>query len=527
MANRIQLRRDTAANWTRENPILSQGEPGFDLTANKLKVGDGVTAWTDLAYATGTTEGLIEFPVIDGDITLLGAVDEDFTIKTTRTDPGSDADINIYAADDIWMEALGDDIILTAADEVRIESNAENSTYQWTFRADGNLILPDNGRIQSIGDASNATLQWLPTDGDGSTSTSVYVSATGVYIETDAPGNENTWLFGTDGSITFPDNTIQTTAYTGGGASIGDFIITGTTISASTGSVSGSGFGISNLEWNSGDNTYIVSYASNPGYGYRTKVIFASTGVSQLDGNTFYLNPHNYPTNTQWELFSDLACTIKIDGSTFDAYTPGAGATNELIPGANIFIKTGTPSNNVDPGAIEFKIGGKTYGWTIDKDNHLRLPADGGASKIKNYYGHDALFANEAITATAITFPDGTTSTTAWNTSTAVWPAQIVGGLSENKYVEITTSTSAVVGQKYIVDTSNVSITVTLPGSGTTGDEITIIDGSGNASTHAIILDRNGGKIQGIASNMNVTTDRAAFTLVYYNSANGWILTNV
>ena len=204
MANRIQLRRDTAANWTRENPILSQGEPGFDLTANKLKVGDGVTAWAELAYTTGTTEGLIEFPVIDGTKTLWGAVDEDFEIITTRTNPGQDADIGIYAADDLWLEARGDDVVITAANEVRIESNAENSTYEWIFRADGNLILPLNGRIQSIGDAASARLQWLPTDGDGSTSTAVTVSSTGVTILTDAPSNENEWLFGTDGKLALP-----------------------------------------------------------------------------------------------------------------------------------------------------------------------------------------------------------------------------------------------------------------------------------------------------------------------------------
>jgi hypothetical protein len=68
---------------------------------------------------------------------------------------------------------------------------------------------------------------------------------------------------------------------------------------------------------------------------------------------------------------------------------------------------------------------------------------------------------------------------------------------------------------------------MTLPSSGTLGDEISIIDGTGNASTRAITVARNGGKIQGDASDMVVTTDRAAFTLAYYNSTQGWLLTNV
>ena len=50
MANRIQYRRDTAANWTAANPILSLGEPGYETDTGKRKIGDGATAWATLAY---------------------------------------------------------------------------------------------------------------------------------------------------------------------------------------------------------------------------------------------------------------------------------------------------------------------------------------------------------------------------------------------------------------------------------------------------------------------------------------------
>jgi len=49
MAVKFQLRRDTAANWSSTNPVLSQGEPGWDLTNNILKIGDGATAWNSLS----------------------------------------------------------------------------------------------------------------------------------------------------------------------------------------------------------------------------------------------------------------------------------------------------------------------------------------------------------------------------------------------------------------------------------------------------------------------------------------------
>lgn len=47
---RIVIRRDTAANWTAQNPTLLNGEWGFETDTRRLKIGDGVTAWNALAY---------------------------------------------------------------------------------------------------------------------------------------------------------------------------------------------------------------------------------------------------------------------------------------------------------------------------------------------------------------------------------------------------------------------------------------------------------------------------------------------
>ena len=46
----IQARRGTAAAWTSANPTLSAGELGYETDTGKLKIGDGSTAWTRLAY---------------------------------------------------------------------------------------------------------------------------------------------------------------------------------------------------------------------------------------------------------------------------------------------------------------------------------------------------------------------------------------------------------------------------------------------------------------------------------------------
>lgn len=57
MATKIQLRRDTAANWTSANPTLSAGELGYETDTDKVKIGDGATAWTTLTYLIDGTAG--------------------------------------------------------------------------------------------------------------------------------------------------------------------------------------------------------------------------------------------------------------------------------------------------------------------------------------------------------------------------------------------------------------------------------------------------------------------------------------
>ena len=76
----------------------------------------------------------------------------------------------------------------------------------------------------------------------------------------------------------------------------------------------------------------------------------------------------------------------------------------------------------------------------------------------------------------------------------------------------------------YIVDTSSARA-LTLPASGTLGDEIKIIDGTGQAASNNITINRNSHKIQGLTDNLVINVNRAAQGLVYFNAAQGWILT--
>lgn len=60
---RIQLRNDTAENWTNANPILLKGEMGVETDTGKTKIGNGTAHWTALKYSgvdEDTIKGIID-----------------------------------------------------------------------------------------------------------------------------------------------------------------------------------------------------------------------------------------------------------------------------------------------------------------------------------------------------------------------------------------------------------------------------------------------------------------------------------
>ena len=97
------------------------------------------------------------------------------------------------------------------------------------------------------------------------------------------------------------------------------------------------------------------------------------------------------------------------------------------------------------------------------------------------------------------------------------------GGIVDWQAV-VTGATTMVAGRGYFVDTSSSAFTMTLPSSATRGDEVHIIDYGATADTNNITIGRKSHKIQGASSDLTVATERAAFTLVYVDSTQGWLL---
>jgi hypothetical protein len=102
--------------------------------------------------------------------------------------------------------------------------------------------------------------------------------------------------------------------------------------------------------------------------------------------------------------------------------------------------------------------------------------------------------------------------------------AEVSGGTS---WQAVKTSTfTAVAGEGYFINTTGGAIEMDLP-AGNIGDEVSFIDYAGTFDTNALTIDQNGSeKIAGSTDPLTVSTERAANTLVYVDSTQGWLLKN-
>ena len=100
-----------------------------------------------------------------------------------------------------------------------------------------------------------------------------------------------------------------------------------------------------------------------------------------------------------------------------------------------------------------------------------------------------------------------------------------IGGGTQWQAVK-TANYTASAGQGVFANTTSGSFTVTLP-AGTLGDEVTIVDYAGTFDSNALTVAANGSeKIFGSTDDLTVSTERAAFTLVFTDSTQGWLFKN-
>ena len=179
-------------------------------------------------------------------------------------------------------------------------------------------------------------------------------------------------------------------------------------------------------------------------------------------------------------------------------------------------------------GADDFQFTANTF--TAQSGSSIVVP-DGGLTLGSTAVGSTAaelnLLDGSAKSTSSITIADTDAFLVIDGTTTKQIPASDIktynpGGTAWQAVV--TGDTTMVAGRGYFVNSTGGTITMTLPSSASIGDTIQIIDYAGTADTNNITIGRNSHKIQGDAADLTVSTERAAFTLVYVDATQGWLL---
>jgi hypothetical protein len=181
---RVQLRGDTAANWTAANPVLAAREFAIETDTSRYKIGNGSTAWTSLAYSslpstavtlTGTetlTNKTLTAPIITNPT--LTAAEEVTTITGAAFATGTNnldaltASIyyyNVNATGSGTLNVRGNsgttlNSILPVGASITVAAIIQNgATAFWpaTFQVDGSTITPkwSGGTAPTAGNATS------------------------------------------------------------------------------------------------------------------------------------------------------------------------------------------------------------------------------------------------------------------------------------------------------------------------------------------------------------------------------------
>jgi hypothetical protein len=245
MAIRIQLRRDTAANWTSSNPVLRAGELGIETDTLKFKIGNGSSTWTQITnYANVTTTGLSnslsdyilaatkgtpggpaaldsngDLLIPENSVILWNDADYDYTTTVTATQPTADRTITLPNA--TGTVALTSDLPTQYTDELAQDAIA-------TALAAGthtNITVTYNDNANSI------SLAAAPGYVDEQAVDAVAAAlAAGTHTNITVGYNDNANSISLTGAVTYTDENAQD--------AVGNAVGTGLSYNDTTGAIS-------------------------------------------------------------------------------------------------------------------------------------------------------------------------------------------------------------------------------------------------------------------------------------------------
>ena len=182
---RMQQRRDTALNWSTYNPVLRQGELGFDTNARKFKIGDGETDWNGLDY-------LLEDEVAAALAAQGAAEDAQAAAEAAAAEAEATAESVIPTTDAAMTAVAGNPTSAFA-----IQQSASYSRRTLPTNALGKMQLGTNIKITFLGDSvlQGSTATTPGTDDAASLVCSTLGTRFGVTVTKDnqAQGGRTAW----------------------------------------------------------------------------------------------------------------------------------------------------------------------------------------------------------------------------------------------------------------------------------------------------------------------------------------------
>lgn len=149
MPVQIQFRRDTAANWTSNNPTLAAGELGYETDTGQMKIGDGSTAWTSLGY-TGVTSSYVNTAINNLVDTAPDALN---TLNELAAALNDDADFSNTIATSIAAKAPLNQTISTKSSNYQLQASDNGAL----IKVDGTVTItipsstiPAGGRVDFV-----------------------------------------------------------------------------------------------------------------------------------------------------------------------------------------------------------------------------------------------------------------------------------------------------------------------------------------------------------------------------------------
>ena len=175
MATRMQQRRGTAAQWISADPVLGEGEIGFETDTGKFKIGHDDTVWTELPYFTSIDSLLDGAPDLLNTLNeLAAAIGDDPAFITTITGSISDLEDSVSSKPTITISSTVPDSGPDGVEDLQ----------------PGDLWFdPSNGKLYVFYSAYDLTDFWIEAGGSDQVSSNELGTTMGLFSEEPEDGD--------------------------------------------------------------------------------------------------------------------------------------------------------------------------------------------------------------------------------------------------------------------------------------------------------------------------------------------------